>query len=82
MTRFTIAIDNNEFEVENSYDNTQNITRFGIFLSGKKQFSIEPVILYGHGDEILWQLTDKYKHLMVDPEIIKKLGNAIENLIN
>jgi hypothetical protein len=79
---FKIEFENNVFGVENIYDNIKNITRFDIYLSGQKQFSIEPTILYGHGEEILWKLSDEYKNLKIDPEMIEKLGNAIENFIN
>ena len=82
MSKFKLIIGNILFEVEGVYDNKRSKSLFDIYQHNKKMFSIEPVILYGHGDEILWELTEEYELPHVRQEIVKKLGAAIEKLIN
>ncbi len=82
MTRFRVTVDNLNYEVESVFNNIRNITQFEIFVDGKKQFTIEPKIIYGQGKEILWTAARGKMEKRVDPSVIENIGSAIESLIN
>ena len=82
MAMFKIFVEGNHYEVENAQNDFRCMPQYDIYLDGLKQFTIEPVVLYGHGNEMLWKMADRFNGIKVKHSIIRKLGAAIESTIN
>jgi hypothetical protein len=82
MQRFKVIVDTIHYEIESVYNNKRNVTQFDIYLDGKKQFAIEPKVIYGQGKEILWTETSEDIDKHIDRSIIENIGSAIESFIN